>query len=149
MTCLVCGETTQLKDTSNGESEVEGDHHGYKGVIEFLDVFDFHGGSSDVPAWSVDGTSVHYTAKVGKTVELFRTTLEGTALQLTKSAEGTLQYHPQPSPDGKWLVYGSMRGGVRNVYVMNLSDRAEKQITDLKAGSGAMWPHWQPVGPAR
>ncbi|MFM9959637.1 MAG: TolB family protein [Planctomycetaceae bacterium] len=31
------------------------DRGGYRGVTEFLDVFDFHGGSSDVPVWSVDG----------------------------------------------------------------------------------------------
>ena len=53
------------------------------------------------------------------------------------------------SPDGKWLVYWSKRDGARNLYVMNLSDRTEKRITDLNAGSGAMWPHWQPAAPAR
>jgi len=121
------------------------DRAGYRGVIEFLDVADFHGGSSDTPVWSVDGTLVYFTAKVGKNVELFETTLDGKATQLTKTADGSLHYHPQPSPDGKWLVYGSLRDGVRNIYVLNLTDRTEKQITDLKPGSGAMWPHWQPV----
>ncbi|MBP3956486.1 PD40 domain-containing protein [Gemmata sp. G18] len=125
------------------------DRGGYRGVIEFLDVFDFHGGSSDTPVWSVDGALVYFTAKVGKSVELFQTTLDGTATQLTKSADGSLHYHPQPSPDGKWIIYGSMRDGVRNIYVMNLSDRTEKRITGLKAGAGAMWPHWQPVGAGR
>jgi Tol biopolymer transport system component len=121
------------------------DRSGYRGVIEFLDVFDFHGGSSDLPAWSVDGAIVYFTAKVGKNVELFQATLDGKATQLTKSADGSLHYHPQPSPDGKWLVYGSMRDGVRNIYVMNLTDKAEKRLTDQKPGSGAMWPHWQPL----
>lgn len=125
------------------------DRGGYRGVIEFLDVSDFHGGSSDVPTWSVDGASVYFTAKVGKNVELFQTTLDGKATQLTKSADGSLHYHPQPSLDGKWLIYGSLRDGVRNIYVMNLSDRTEKRLTDLKAGSGAMWPHWQPAVVAR
>jgi Tol biopolymer transport system component len=120
------------------------DRGGYRGVIEFLDVFDFHGGSSDVPIWSVDGASVYYTAKVGKAVELFETRLDGKETQLTRSEDGVLHYHPQPSPDGKWLVYGSMRNRVRNLYVMKLSDRTEKPITSLQAGSGAMWPHWQP-----
>ncbi len=41
------------------------DRGGYRGVIEFLDVPDFHGGSSDIPAWSADGKSVYYTASVG------------------------------------------------------------------------------------
>ncbi len=125
------------------------DRGGYRGVIEFLDVSDFHGGSSDVPAWSVDGASVYFTAKVGKTVELFQTTLDGKATQLTKSADGSLHYHPQPSPDGKWLLYGSLRDGVRNIYAMNLTYLTEKRLTDMKPGSGAMWPHWQPVAVAR
>jgi TolB protein len=119
------------------------DRGGYRGVIEFLDVFDFHGGSSDLPVWSIDGTLVYFTAKVGQNVELFQTSLDCKATQLTNSASGSLHYHPQPSPDGKQLVYGSMRDGVRNIFVMNLSDRTEKRITDLNTGSGAMWPYWQ------
>ena len=113
-------------------------------MVEFLDVPDFHGGSSDTPVWSADGKRVYFTAKVGNAVELFETTLDGRATRLTTSADGSLHYHPQPSPDGRWLLYGSMRGGVRDVYVRNLSDGTEKRITDQKPGSGAMWPHWQP-----
>lgn len=119
------------------------DRGGYRGVIEFLDVFDFHGGSSDTPVWSADGKSVFYTALMDKSVELCRVTLDGTITQLTKSAEGTLHYHPQPSPDGKWLAYGSKRDGVRQLYRMRLDNRAETRLTDLKAGRAAMWPHWQ------
>src|SRR5437867_2606028 len=31
---------------------------------------------------------------------------------------------PQPSPDGRWLVYGSKRNGVRQLYLMRLTDRS-------------------------
>jgi len=121
------------------------DRGGYRGVIEFLDVPDFHGGSSDTPVWSTDGKSVYYTAQAGPTVELFRITLDGKSEQLTKSAQGTRHYHPQPSPDGKWLLYGSKRDGIRQLFVMRLADRAERRVTNLNAGQAAMWPHWQPV----
>lgn len=121
------------------------DRGGYKGVIEFLDVPDFHGGSSDVPVWSADGASVFFTSLVGPSVELFRIPLDGSGEQLTKSAPGTLHYHPQPSRDGKWLLYGSKRSGVRQLFVMSLADRSEHQITNLSAGFAAMWPHWQPA----
>lgn len=124
------------------------DRNGYRGVVEFLDVPDFHGGSSDVPVWSPDGTAVYFTATVGKGVELFRTTLDGKTTRLTRSAERSLHYHPQPSPDGRRVVYGSMRDGVRNVYVMDLADNSEKRVTELKPGSAAMWPHWQPLAAA-
>ena len=125
------------------------DRGGYRGVTEFLDVPDFHGGSSDVPTWAADGQAVFYTAQTGPSVELFRVALEGKPEQLTKSAVGTLHYHPEPSPDGRWLVYGAKRDGVRQVFVMKLADRSERQVTQLAAGRGAMWPHWQPVAKAK
>jgi TolB protein len=121
------------------------DRGGYRGVVEFLDVPDFHGGSSDTPVWSADGRCVFYTANVGGNVELFQVTLDGVGEQLTRSADGTLHYQPQPSPDGRWLVYGSKRAGVRQLFVLRLADRVERQLTDLKTGHAAMWPHWQPL----
>ena len=119
------------------------DRGGYRGVVDFIDVPDFHGGSSDVPCWSKDGKSVFYTAILENKVELFQITTDGAITQLTKSKPMTLHYHPQPSPDGKYLVYGSKRDGVRQLFVMNLEDKTEKQITNLQSGSAAMWPHWQ------
>jgi Tol biopolymer transport system component len=137
------------------------DRGGYRGVVEFLDVPDFHGGSSDVPVWSSDGRSVYYTAQVQSGaaptsavqggvaptsgVELFRVTLDGKSQRLTESPAGTLHYHPLPSPDGQWLVYGSKRSGVRQLYLMRLEDRKEYRLTSNPAGRAAMWPHWQPA----
>jgi TolB protein len=118
--------------------------NGYRGVIDYLDVYDFHDGSSDLPVWAPDSRSVFYTAKVGRNVELFRVTLDGKSEQLTETPAGSMHYHPKPSPDGKWLLYGSKRDGVRQLYVMRLSDRKEWRITDLARGRAAMWPHWQP-----
>lgn len=121
------------------------DLNGYQGWILFLDVPDYHEGSSDVPVWAPDGKSVFYTAKVDSNVELFRIGLEGQATQLTRTAAGTLHYHPKPSPDGSHLVYGSKRDGVRQLFVMRLSDCIETQLTHLGKGHAAMWPHWQPT----
>jgi TolB protein len=120
------------------------DRGGYRGVMEFLDVPDFHGGSSDVPVWAADGQSVFHTAKVADRVELIRTALSGEQTQLTTTAAGTLHYHPTPSADGQWLLYGSKREGVRQLFVMRLADHAERQITNLEPGHGACWAHWQP-----
>jgi len=120
------------------------DRGGYRGVTEFLDVADFHHGSSDIPAWSADGRLVFYTAQVGSNVELFQATLDGVSTQLTDTAPGTLHYHPQPSPDGQWLLYGSKRDGVRQLFIRRLVDGAERRLTDLRIGRAAMWAHWQP-----
>lgn len=118
--------------------------NGYRGVIDYLDVYDFHDGSSDLPVWAPDSKSVFYTAKVGSNVELFRVTLDGKSEQLTETPARSMHYHPTPSRDGKWLVYGSKRDGVRQLYVMRLSDKKEHRITDLKKGHAAMWASWQP-----
>ncbi len=142
-----------------------GDRNGYRGVMEFLDVPDFHGGSSDVPVWSEDGRSVFFTARVmnvdggADSVELFRVVLgEGAAAErLTTSSPGALHYHPRPSPDGDWLLYGSHRdvaggGRARNLFARRLADGLEVQLTHLPPGQAAMHGHWQPVnvppGPA-
>jgi Tol biopolymer transport system component len=119
------------------------DRAGYRGVIEFLDVPDFHGGSSDIPAWSADSRSIFFTAQVGTGVELFRATLDGQSERLTQAPEGSLHYHPTPSRDGRWLVYGSKRDGIRQLFVMDLSDHSERRLTSLSKGHAAMWPHWR------
>jgi len=117
--------------------------NGYRGVIDYVDVYDFHDGSSDLPVWAPDSKSVFYTSKVGSNVELFCVPLDGKPERLTDTPAGSMHYHPSASPDGKWLLYGSKRDGVRQLYVMRLSDRKEWRITDLKKGHAAMWPHWQ------
>jgi TolB protein len=117
----------------------------YRGVVEFLDVPDFHGGSSDLPVWSADGLSVYYTARFDSRVELMRATLDGKIERLTDSAADTQHYHPQPSQDGVWLLYGSRRDGIRQLYTMRLKDKVERRITNLKRGEAAMWPSWQPM----
>src|SRR5262249_61695433 len=96
--------------------------------------------------WARDSNYVFYTAKVGRNVELFRVTLDGKSERLTETPAGSMHYHPAPSPDGKWLLYGSKRDGVRNLYLMRLEDRKERRLTDLKEGHGAMGPSWQPAG---
>lgn len=124
------------------------DRGDYRGSVEFLDVPDFHHGSSDVPTWSTDGQSVFYTRPADGAIELFRVGLDGKEERLTRTSKGTLHYHPQPSPDGRWLAYGSKRDGVRQLFAMRLQDQAETRLTSLGPGHAAFWPHWQPK-PAR
>lgn len=121
------------------------DRGGHTGVTSFLDVPDFHGGSSDIPCWATDGQSVFFTAKVNDAIELFRNGLDGKTERLTTSPPGTWHYHPTPSPDGKWLAYGSRRDGVRQMFARELATGKESQVTRLKSGNAAMWPQWRPM----
>ncbi len=122
------------------------DRNGYRGVVTFLDVDDFHGGSSDVPVWSADGQTVFFTRQEGESNELFRVSLAGEVVQLTHSPPGSHTYHPTPSQDGRALIIGSNKTGTRQLSVLNLDSGAEHALTEVPTGHGAMWPHWQPRG---
>lgn len=121
------------------------DLNDYQGWIQFLDVDDFHQGSSDLPVWSADGQSLFCSVKTADCVELFQVSLQGEQRQLTHSQPGTLHYHPTPSSDGQWLLYGSLRNGVRQLFIRNISTGTELALTQFPTGVAGMWPRWQPV----
>lgn len=120
------------------------DRGGYEGVTRFLDVPDYHDGSSDTPTWAQDSKWIYYTAKVGEAVELMRVSLDGKLEQLSHSAPGVRHYHPKPSRDGHWLLFGATRDSVRQLYVSKLDGTQARPITQLKSGYAAMWGYWQP-----
>lgn len=117
---------------------------GYKGFTLFLDVPDYHEGSSDVPRWGADSKALYYAAKVGEAIELMRVSLDGKVEQLSRSAPGVAHYHVSASPDGRKIVFGSTRDGVRQLYAANPDGSGTVKITGMKKGHGAMWAHWQP-----
>lgn len=121
----------------------------YEGVILFLDVPDYHGGSSDTPVWSPDSRWLYFTAKVGEAVELMRVSLDGKVEQLSKSAPGVKHYHPKVSPDGRQVVFGATRDGVRQLYVAKADGAEARPITAMTKGQAAMHAHWQPGEPGR
>lgn len=117
---------------------------GYTGTMLFLDVPDYHAGSSDVPCWSPDSRWLYFTAQVGDAVELIRVSLDGETEQLTTSSPGFAHYHPAVSPDGEWVLCGSMRDNVRDLWILRTDGREARKITHLTKGHAAMWGHWQP-----
>ena len=121
------------------------DRGGYRGVVERLTHPDFHSESSDVPVWSTDGRQVFFTAKVEDSVELMRADLDGNVTQLTKSKPGTRHYHPAVSPDGKWILFGSDRSGVMQLYIANTDGSEPRPISNVPAGHCAMHGSWQPL----
>ncbi len=120
------------------------DRGGYRGVVEKLKYPDFHSESSDVPVWTRDGQAVYFTAKVGDSIELMRVTLDGIVDQLTKSARKTRHYHPSPSPDGQWILFGSDCSGVMQLYVARADGTDVRVVTNVPEGFSAMHGHWQP-----
>ena len=121
------------------------DRGGYKGVMLFLDVPDYHEGSSDTPCWSPDSQWLYYTAKVGEAVELMRVSLDGKVEQLTRSAPGVWHYHPKASADGRQVIFGATRDGIRQLWVAGADGAEARPITQLTKGHAAIWAHWQPT----
>ena len=122
------------------------DLNGYQGWVLFLDVDDFHNGSSDLPAWGADGQWVYFTTRIdAQTTEIMRTQVDGRLEPLTRSTPGTLNYQPIPSPGGRGVCFGSNRTGTRQLYVTNSDGTVVDPITHVSPGWGAMWPHWRPV----
>lgn len=121
------------------------DRGGYRGVVERLKHPDFHSESSDIPVWANDGKSIYYTAKVGESIELMQAKMDGTVKRLTKSKPAVRYYHPTPSPDGKWLLFGSDCNGDMQLFVARSNGADARRITDVPAGSCAMHGHWQPI----
>jgi hypothetical protein len=120
------------------------DRGGYQGWMQFLDVPDYHEGSSDVPTWSADGRYLYYTAQVDHAVELMRVSLDERAEQLSRSAASVLHYHPSASPDGRSVLFGATRDGVRQLYVAQVDGSDSRPITALQPGYAAMHGHWRP-----
>lgn len=118
--------------------------NGYRGVVERLKYPDFHSESSDIPVWSPDSKKVYYTAKVDESIELHCVDLQGTVTQLTHSQPGTRHYHPSLSPDGQWILFGSDRSGVMQLYVGTIDAKTVWPVTNVPNGYCAMFGHWQP-----
>lgn len=138
-----CHPYTVRRDGS--ELRKSGDRRGYRGVTEFLDVFDFHGGSSDTPVWAADGGAFFHTAQIGDAVELMKATIDGKAWQLTHSESGVQYYHPTPAPEGGKILVGSKRNGSRNLYILPTTGGEARAVTHVQEGYGALWGHWQPA----
>jgi Tol biopolymer transport system component len=127
-----------------------GDRRGYRGVVEKLKHPDFHSESSDIPVWSADGKSIYFTALFDDRIELMRVAIPSsmdpkpTPERLTFSEPKTRHYHPSPSPDGKWILFGSDRSGVMQLYVADIDGKNLHPITNVDPGHAAMHGFWRP-----
>ena len=82
-----------------------------------------------------------YVWPIYPSYEIFSANIDGSGLnRLTKSpgydAEGTI------SPDGKKIVFTSMRGGDLDIYTMNADGSGVKRLTDEKGYDGGPFFSW-------
>ena len=83
---------------------------------------------------------VVYTFEENRHLDLWAINTDGAgAVQLTQAGA----YFPSVTADGKFLVYASLRTGVRHLYRLDLATRQEMQLTD---GGGETFPSCSPDG---
>ncbi len=98
------------------------------------------------PDWSPDGRRVTFTSDRSGHNEIYITDADGTnANLLTADAYGqsNLRTSPNWSPDGRAVAYSSRIGGTQQILIINLRDRAVRQVTSDGKNDN---PSWAPDG---
>lgn len=145
---FLCGATNVGSDIYTADRDgnnvsLLGTRDGYEGVVPFMDGYDYHGGGTDRYAWSANSESVIYGKKIGTSVELVQSFLDGSIIQLTNSAPNTLNSYP--GLKGSLLVYNVKVGSnSQNTFYMDLNNKQGIQITDLKQGCSSRAGLWKP-----
>jgi len=98
------------------------------------------------PDLSPDGTTVAFTgAPPGSTnVDIWTVGIDGTGLARLTTAAGQDQF-PAWSPDGRTIVFGSTRTGVKQVWLMDADGGNQRQLT-FDAVPKDQVPDWSPDG---
>ncbi len=138
--------SVMLLDTERWRLTQLADRGGYSGTAPLLDVYDFHGGGSDLPAWSHDGSWIYFTRRIGEAIEVFRINKDCKLEQITNSGKG-IKFEPELSPDGKYLSYISKVQGKRNLMIVSLETFEEFSLTNLAEGHGVVTVRWRPLPP--
>lgn len=143
-----CGASNQapniyIADRNGLNARLLTTRNGYSGSVPIMETPDFHDGASDNMAW--DETGIVYGALVGNAVELFHLNIfTGVKTPLTNTGGSTINYHPNISKDGRWIVFSSNRTGLRNTFYMNIGTKETVQLTDVQPGCGTLLPKWRP-----
>ena len=98
---------------------------------------------SFAPRFAPDGTTVVLSLENGGNTDIFKTTLNGGALQRLTSAP-SIETAPSYSPDGKRIVFESDRSGSQQLYIMDANGGEATRISFGKGRYGT--PVWSPRG---
>jgi serine/threonine protein kinase/Tol biopolymer transport system component len=104
---------------------------------------DFFNAFLDDPAISPDGQYVLYTLRGSTNINLTESENRLSRIELT--TVGT-NFSAQWSPDGKWIVFTSLRDQNREIYLMTVAGTGQTNLTHNEATDTD--PVWQPTPPA-
>jgi TolB protein len=100
---------------------------------------------SFVPQFTPDGKTIVFVRRDG---DVYRVDADGKSLRRLTEGNRYVEFRlsakdrhgstdgPQISPEGKRIAYLAVRGGVANVWVMDLDGRNPRQVTFRKSGCG-------------
>ena len=88
-------------------------------------------------AWARDGRIV-YQQRSGGELDLRILPATGASPESFQQVQGS-QTHPQVSPDGRWLAYGSGETGRAEIYVRSFPDGARKWLATTAGGGIPRW----------
>ncbi len=98
---------------------------------------------SFAPRFAPDGKTVVLSLQQGGNTDIYRTTINGGALQRLTSAP-SIETAPSFSPDGKQMVFVSDRSGTPQLYIMGANGGDARRISFGKGRYGS--PVWSPRG---
>jgi len=91
--------------------------------------------------WTPDGRLI-YCSKAGGKFDIWTMNSDGTNQKQVSSGEGA-KYHPQMTPDGRFIVFTLSRHGIDNVWRMDADGGNLKQLT---SGTSESSPNISPDG---
>ena len=107
------------------------------------------------PAWSPDGKQLVFTSPCRARGDFYEDAYPDSSLYIMK-ADGTgltqlttgpeANFDPAWSPDGKRIVFTSLRDGYKQIYVLNLDARIETRLTNTPSEIETSEPVWSPFG---
>jgi Tol biopolymer transport system component len=95
------------------------------------------------PAFASDGTSIFFHTGRDRDARSAIEVAAGHSRIMTFVDDGSHNYHPQPSPDGRLVAFDSDRDGERGVYVAN---RDGSQVRRVSGAGSAAVPTWSRNG---
>jgi Tol biopolymer transport system component len=102
---------------------------------------------ANAPSWSPVGNKIAFWSGIeGAYGQVWTINADGTgSQQLTDAPKGTNNDDPAWSPDGKWILFGTNRGGKNELWVTDAEGKNQARISDLDADPFPGKASWQPV----
>ncbi len=98
------------------------------------------------PAFASSVSGLFYHAGSGSDGAIMRADTDSSGMVLSVTSivnDRGSNFHPRPSPDGRWLAFDSDRDGERGVY---LADASGKNLRRVSGPGFAAVPSWSPDG---